>query len=78
MSKRFVKAYVLAIVKRGSEHNTAKKIQQLDGVTEALVTYGMWDLIVRIETESLGRLDEIISTIRQLPEIDSTNTLVGA
>jgi len=78
VSKRSVKAYVLAIVKRGSEHDTAERLQQIDGVTEVLVTYGMWDLIVRIETESLGKLDEIISTIRQLPEIDSTNTLIGA
>ena len=78
MSKYSVKAYVLAIVKRGSEHDTAKRIQQIDGITEVLVTYGMWDLIARIETESLRKLDEIISTIRQLPEIDSTNTLIGA
>lgn len=78
VSKHSVKAYVLAIVKRGSEHDNAKRIQQIDGVTEVLVTYGMWDLIVRIETESLGKLDEIISTIRQLPEIDQTNTLIGA
>jgi Lrp/AsnC family transcriptional regulator for asnA, asnC and gidA len=77
MSKHSVKAYVLAVVKRGSEHDVAKRIQEIKGVTEALVTYGMWDLIVRIETESLVKLDEIISNIRRFPEIDHTNTLVG-
>jgi len=77
MSKRFVKAYVLAVVKRGSEHDLAKRIQEIKGVTEALVTYGMWDLIVRIETESLVKLDEIISNIRRFPEIEHTNTLIG-
>ena len=77
MAKRYVKAYVLAVVKRGSEHDVAKRIHEIEGVTEALVTYGMWDLIVRIETESLVKLDEIISNIRRFPEIEHTNTLVG-
>jgi len=77
MSKRSVKAYVLAVVKRGSEHDVAKRIQEIKGVTEALVTYGMWDLIVRIETESLVKLDETISNIRRFPEIEHTNTLIG-
>jgi len=77
MAKRSVKAYVLAVVKRGREHDVAKRIQEIEGVTEALVTYGMWDLIVRIETESLVKLDEIISTIRRFPEIEHTNTLIG-
>lgn len=72
-----VKAYVLAIVKRGTEHEAAKNILEVEGVTEAVVTYGMWDLIARIETESLEKLDDVISGIRLLPEIESTNTLIG-
>ncbi len=78
MSKDLLKVYVLAIVKQGTEHEVAKKILDIDDVAEALVTYGMWDLIARIETESLEKLDEIISYIRRLPEIESTNTLIGA
>ena len=77
MSEHLVKAYVVAIVKRGTEHETAEKILEIDGVTEALVTYGMWDLVARIEAVSLEKLDKIISNIRQLPEIESTNTLIG-
>ena len=77
MSEHLVKAYVVAIVKRETEHQTAEKILEIDDVTEALVTYGMWDLVARIETVSLEKLDEIISNIRQLPEIESTNTLIG-
>lgn len=77
MPQYLVKAYVLAIVKRGTEHKAAEKILTINNITEALVTYGMWDLIARIEAESLEKLDEIISDIRQLPEIESTNTLIG-
>jgi len=78
MSKRSVKAYVLAIVKRGTEHVVAERLRTLEDVTEVLVTYGMWDIVARVKTESLGKLDKIITDIRQIPEIEQTSTLIGA
>ena len=78
MSKHLVKAYVFAIVKRGTEHRVAEKIRKMEDITEVLVTYGMWDIAIRIETEALGKLDKIITEIRQIPEIQQTNTLIGA
>jgi len=78
MTERSVKAYVLAIVKRGTEHEMAEKIRKIEDVTEVLVTYGMWDLVARIETKNLGKLDKIITEIRQTPEIEQTSTLISA
>jgi DNA-binding Lrp family transcriptional regulator len=73
-----VKAYVVATVKRGKEHDAAQKIRRTKEVTEALVTYGLYDIVVRIEAKSLGQLDKIVTDIRQMPEIQQTSTLVGA
>jgi len=73
-----VKAYFMAIVKRGTEHEVAEKLGNIDGVTDVLVTYGMWDVIVRIETENLPKLDMIITGMRKISEITQTSTLVGA
>jgi DNA-binding Lrp family transcriptional regulator len=73
-----VKAYVVATVKRGTEHAAAQKISALKEVTEVLVTYGLYDLVVRVEAESLGQLDKIVTDLRQMPEIRQTSTLVGA
>jgi len=78
MSERSVKAYILATVKRGTEHKVAEKIRKIKEVTEVLVTYGLWDIIARIEAESLGHLDKIITDIRQFSEIEQTNTLIGS
>jgi DNA-binding Lrp family transcriptional regulator len=72
-----VKAYVVATVKRGTEHNAAQKIRKIKEVTEALVTYGLYDVVVRIEAKSLGHLDKIVTDIRQMAEIKQTSTLVG-
>jgi DNA-binding Lrp family transcriptional regulator len=73
-----VKAYVVATVKRGKEHDAAQKIRKTKEVTEVLVTYGLYDIVVRIEAESLGQLDKIVTDIRQMAEIQQTSTLVGA
>jgi len=73
-----VKAYVLATVKRGTEHEAAQKLKKINEVTDILVTYGLYDLVIRIEAESLGQLDKIVTDIRQMPEIKMTSTLVGA
>jgi len=73
-----VKAYVVATVKRGMEHDAAQKIRQMKEVTEVLVTYGLYDVVVRIEAKSLGQLDKIVTDIRQMAEIKQTSTLVGS
>jgi len=73
-----VKAYFMVMVKRGTEHEVAEKLRKIEGITEVLVTYGMWDIVARIETESLRKLDMIITDIRKINEIVQTSTLVGA
>ena len=73
-----VKAYVVATVKDGKEHDAAQKVRKTKEVTEVLVTYGLYDLVVRIEAQSLGQLDKIITDMRQMAEIQQTSTLVGA
>ena len=73
-----MKAYVVATVKRGKEHDAAQKIRKTKEVTEVLVTYGLYDIVVRIEAQSLGQLDKIVTDIRQMAEIQQTSTLVGA
>ncbi len=73
-----VKAYVVATVKRGLEHEAAQKIRKVKEVSEVLVSYGLYDLVVRIEAESLGHLDKIVTDIRKMSEIEQTSTLVGS
>ena len=64
-------------MKGGTEHEVAQKIRKMKEVTEVLVTYGLYDLVVRIEAKSLGHLDKIVTDIRQMAEIKQTSTLVG-
>ncbi len=73
-----VKAYFMAIVRQGTEHEVAKSLRKMAGVTEVVVTYGLYDIVVRIEAENLKKLDALITEIRKLQNIVETSTLVGA
>jgi len=73
-----VKAYFMAIIKRGREHDVAEQVKNMPDVTEVLVTYGLWDIVARIETENLQKLDLIITEMRKITDITQTSTLVGA
>ena len=68
----------MAIVKHGNEHDVARNLGKMKGITEAIVTYGMWDVIVRIEAQNLSQLDALITEMRKIEDIVQTSTLVGA
>jgi len=68
----------MAIIKQGSEHEVAEQLKKMPDITEVLVTYGLWDIVARIETDNLQKLDMIITEIRKITEITQTSTLVGA
>jgi len=72
-----VKGYFLAKVKQGTEHALAEKLQGIEDVTEVLVTYGLWDVVARIETESFRELDAVVARIREMNEIRQNRTLAG-
>jgi len=77
-SNQLIKAYFMAIVKKGTEHEVAGKLRKLSGVSEVVVTYGLYDIVVRIEAHNLGQLDALITEMRKIEEIVQTSTLVGA
>jgi len=68
----------MAIVKQGTEHEVARRLREMEGVTEATVTYGLWDIVVRIETSDLRKLDSLITEMRKIQDIVQTSTLVSA
>jgi DNA-binding Lrp family transcriptional regulator len=73
-----VKAYFMAIVKQGTEHEVAGRLRDMKGVTEVVVTYGLYDLVVRIEVPDLSQLDALVTEIRKTDNIVQNSTLVGA
>ncbi|RLI26203.1 MAG: Lrp/AsnC family transcriptional regulator [Candidatus Hecatellales archaeon] len=70
-------AYVLVNVEMGAEPEILKKLRKLPNVKEAHSVYGLYDLIVKVEFESLSGLkDYIYKHIRNLDKVRSTLTMI--
>ena len=70
-------AYVLFSVRSGSEEQVLKEIKAVDGVQEVFVSYCVYDLIVKIKTDSMEQLKELVShRLRMIANVRSTLTLI--
>ena len=69
-------AYVLISCDMGQEHGTLEQLKSIPQIKTAMITYGEYDIVVKIETNSAEELAQIISSqIRQIQKIRSTITL---
>jgi DNA-binding Lrp family transcriptional regulator len=70
------KAYVLINCDLGSEKNVISSLKEVDDVKEAHGTLGLYDIIIKIESESEEKIRESVTgIIRKMPKIHSTMTL---
>ena len=70
-------AYVLLNVNAGSEDLVLKEIRHIAEVQEAFFSYGVFDLVVKIKTDSMEQLKELIShRLRVITNVKSTLTLI--
>ena len=70
-------AYLLLNVETGSEVDVIKSLEPLKEVKEARMVYGVYDLVVRVETETMEELKNAVSwTIRRLDKVRSTMTMI--
>jgi len=77
-----VQAYVLGKLCKvdGCEENdVVQQIKAISGVQEVNLVYGKYDIIAKVNGPSLENIKEIISeTIRKIPGIEYTQTLISA
>jgi len=72
-----VKAYVLVNVESGSEDTVLKQLKALNIIDEAYVSYGLYDMIIKVKNDTLEGLKETLSyKIRNIDQVRSTLTLV--
>jgi len=69
-------AYILVSCEIGTENDLVKKFREFNEITEVMVTYGDYDIVVKAETENSQQMDNLLTTkIRRLEKIRSTITL---
>ena len=70
-------AIVLINTEAGAESEIFEKLKTYPQVSEIYVVYGVYDIVVKVESDSLESLKDFISsTIRKIPKIKSTLTMI--
>jgi DNA-binding Lrp family transcriptional regulator len=70
-------SYVLMNVELGAEEKVLKEVRNMPNVKECNRVYGVYDMIAKIEADSMDQLKEIISwKIRRLGGVRSTLTTI--
>lgn len=60
----------------GEEHPIYLKLKEIPEIKDCTITFGNYDIVVSLETETINQLNNIISTkIRKVGKIRSTITL---
>jgi len=71
-------AYVLLTCDRGHEETVIKDLKHIDSISEVSETFGVYDIIAKVENSEREKLREIIIwNIRKLEHVRSTLTLMG-
>jgi DNA-binding Lrp family transcriptional regulator len=71
-------AYVLVNTEIGTDDAVLKEITKLNSVVEAHQVYGVYDIVVKVYTESMKTLKEVVTwNIRKISNVKSTFTLIG-
>ncbi|MCW3978588.1 MAG: Lrp/AsnC ligand binding domain-containing protein [Candidatus Bathyarchaeota archaeon] len=71
------KAFVLINAEIGAEDEVLKELREMAEVKEAHVVYGVYDIITRIEADTMDELKDIVtSKIRRLDKVRSTLTMI--
>jgi DNA-binding Lrp family transcriptional regulator len=71
------RAFVLINVESGSEDDVLKELKTVGGVEEAYFSYGVYDIITKIQADTMDKLKELVTRrIRTLSKVRSTLTLI--
>jgi len=72
------KAYILLSCESGSDNYIVSNLKTIETVREAYGTFGIYDVIAKMESDSEDKLNEIITKkIRRIPKIRATLTLMA-
>lgn len=71
------KAFVLINADLGTEEDLVKELKKIPNVTEVHVVYGVYDIIAKVEADTMEKVKETITWhIRRLDKVRSTLTMI--
>ena len=72
-----IAAYVLMRIKPGVDRNVLNTVRKLDQVKVIETLYGEYDMLLKVEVETLDELDSFIfDTVRTIKGVERSTTLI--
>jgi DNA-binding Lrp family transcriptional regulator len=68
-------AFIMLNAEVGSEDELAKDLKKLANVKEVYPVYGVYDIVVKVEADTMEQLREVVSRIRKLNKVKSSLTM---
>lgn len=70
-------AFVLINAEIGAENEILQSLKKVSNVKEAYTVYGVYDVVAKIEAESMDKLKDVVTWhIRRLDKVRSTLTMI--
>lgn len=70
-------AFVLINAEIGDENEILQSLKKVSNVKEAYTVYGVYDVVAKIEAESMDKLKDVVTWhIRRLDKVRSTLTMI--
>ena len=64
-------------VESGFEDHVLEKVKKVEGVEEAYISYGIYDIAAKVRADSMDNLKKVITNrLRQIANVRSTLTLI--
>ena len=70
-------AYVLITTETGAVESVRAALKKIDNVKETYIVYGVYDIVAKVEAETMAKLKEIVTwNLRSLDKVRSTLTMI--
>ncbi len=77
LTRNMPMAFVLINADLGAEEQLVKELKSIEHVKEVFVVYGVYDIVAKIEGETMEKVKETITwKIRRLDRVRSTLTMI--
>ena len=70
-------AFIVINAEMGSEDEVLDKLMEIEGLKEAYCVYGVYDIIAKVEADSMEKLKDIITwKVRNINKVRNTLTML--
>ena len=69
-------AFILLISTIGFENDALEVLKDIPGVSETFVVHGVYDIILKVEADTMGELRELINKIKNEEKVRSAISMI--